>query len=239
MRKPQMRSAILQETPVDPTNPLIGYTRRYERMFPVGTTVDYEPPFSGSIAELARAQGREPSVLAYEELLEENGNSLLMLTIGNYEDCSLDWMECMLGSGNVVLGLGDGGAHYGMICDASFTTHSLTHWTRDRPHGRVAVESMVHRLTRQPALLMELEDRGLIAAGYRADLNVIDYDRLAIHKPYIVADLPAGGKRLHQRADGYVATIVHGKVIARNGQPTAERPGRLVRGAQVSRHTLM
>ncbi len=143
--------------------------------------------------------------------------------------------EAMLASDDVVLGLGDGGAHYGMICDASFTTFALTHWTRDRDHGRLTVEAMVHRLTREPAQLIGLEDRGLVEAGYRANLNVIDYDKLDLHNPRIVADLPAGGKRLHQRAEGYVATIVAGKVILRNGVPTDERPGRLIRGAQAPR----
>ena len=115
------------------------------------------------MAELARAQGRTPGEVAYDELLKEDGKSLLMLTIGNYETGSLDWMEEMLGSGNVVLGLGDGGAHYGMICDASFTTFALSYWTRDRSHGRLAIEDVVHRLTREPASLMGLEDRGLVA----------------------------------------------------------------------------
>jgi N-acyl-D-aspartate/D-glutamate deacylase len=141
----------------------------------------------------------------------------------------------MLESANVVLGLGDGGAHYGMICDASFTTFALTHWTRDRAHGRVPVPDMIRRLTRQPAELIGLMDRGLVAAGHRAHLNVIDYDRLELHNPRIVEDLPAGGKRLHQLASGYVATIVSGKIIARDGAPTEERPGRLVRGVQHAR----
>ena len=158
-----------------------------------------------------------------------------MLTIGNYETGSLDWMEEMFGSGNVVLGLGDGGAHYGMICDASFTTFALSYWTRDRSHGRLSIEDVMHRLTREPAALMGLEDRGLVAEGHRASLNVIDYDKLTLHKPKVVADLPAGGKRLHQLADGYVATIVNGSVIARDGKPTEERPGRLLRGRQSPR----
>jgi N-acyl-D-aspartate/D-glutamate deacylase len=144
-------------------------------------------------------------------------------------------MEEMFGSGNVVLGLGDGGAHYGMICDASFTTFALSYWTRDRSHGRLSIEDMMHRLTREPASLMGLEDRGLVAEGHRASLNLIDYDKLRLHKPKVVADLPAGGKRLHQLADGYVATIVNGRVIARDGKPTAERPGRLLRGRQSPR----
>lgn len=235
MRKPEVRRAILSEEPTDPTNPLIGFVRRWDRIFATGRTVNYEPPLDSSIAELARARGRTPGEVAYDELLKEGGKSLLMLTIGNYESGSLDWMEEMLGSGNVVLGLGDGGAHYGMICDASFTTFALSYWTRDRPRGRLPIEDVVYRLTREPAMLMGLEDRGLIAEGYRASLNVIDYDKLALHKPQVVADLPAGGKRLHQLADGYVATIVNGCVIARDGKATSARPGRLIRGRQSAR----
>jgi N-acyl-D-aspartate/D-glutamate deacylase len=238
MRKPDVRRAILREEPTDPANPLIGFVRRWERIFATGRTVDYEPSLDKSMAELAHAQGRTPGEVAYDELLKEEGQSLLMLTIGNYETGSLDWMEEMFGSGNVVLGLGDGGAHYGMICDASFTTFALSYWTRDRSHGRLSIEDVMHRLTREPALLMGLEDRGLVAEGYRASLNLIDYDKLTLHKPKVVADLPAGGKRLHQLADGYVATIVNGRVIARDGKPTAERPGRLLRGRQSPRqHT--
>jgi N-acyl-D-amino-acid deacylase len=235
MRKPEVRRAILSEEPVDPTNPLVVFARRWDRIFATGRTVDYEPPLDRSMTELAVALGRTPGEIAYDELLKEDGASLLMLAIGNYESGSLDWMEEMFASGNVVLGLGDGGAHYGMICDASFTTFALSHWTRDRARGRLAIEDVVHRLTREPALLMGLEDRGLVAAGYRGSLNLIDYKKLALHKPYVVADLPGGGKRLHQRADGYVATIVNGRVIARDGKATRERPGRLVRGRQSPR----
>jgi N-acyl-D-aspartate/D-glutamate deacylase len=223
------------EQPLDPTNPLVGFTRRYHRMFPTGNRVDYEPPRSRSIAEIAKAEGRSPEDVVYDELLKDGGNRLLLLAIGNYEEVSLDWCEAMLGSDDVVLGLGDGGAHYGMICDASFTTFALTHWTRDRDRGRLTIEAMIHRLTREPALLIELEDRGLVAPGYRANLNVIDYPRLDLHSPLVVADQPAGGKRRHHPADRDVATNVAGKAILRDGVPTEERPGQLIRGAQAPR----
>ncbi len=236
MRKPEVRAAILAETAGEPTNPLVAFSRRFDRLFVTGRDrIDYEPGFEKSIAGLAQTQGRTSEEVAYDELLKDDGKAMLLLGIGNYEDCNLDWMEEMFASDNVVLGLGDGGAHYGMICDASYSTFSLTHWTRNRARGRLSVESMVHRLTRQPALLVGLEDRGLIAPGHRAHLNVIDYDRLDLHRPTVIHDLPAGGRRLSQFADGYVATIAHGKVIGRNGQPTSERPGKLVRGAQQPR----
>ena len=237
MRKPEVRAAMLADGAGVPTNPLVALSRRFERLFTTSTSVNYEPGFEQSIAGIAAAEGRTPEEVAYDELLKDEGQAMLLLGIGNYEDCNLDWMEEMFASDNVVLGLGDGGAHYGMICDASYSTFGLTHWTRDRDHGRLSVESMIHRLTRQPAMLIGLEDRGLVAPGYIAHLNVIDYDKLALHRPTVISDLPAGGHRLSQLADGYVATIAHGKVISRNGTATAERPGKLVRGAQSPRET--
>ena len=131
---------------------------------------------------------------------------------------------------DVVLGLGDGGAHYGMICDAGFPTFLLTHWARDRSSGRLSIAEAVRQLTSVPASVAGLEDRGRLAVGYKADVNVIDHAALRVHKPVVVNDLPAGGRRLDQTADGYVATIVSGEVIAENGVPTAARPGRLIRG---------
>lgn len=133
---------------------------------------------------------------------------------------------------DVVLGLGDGGAHYGMICDSSFPTYLLAHWARDRAEGRMSVPQAVRQLTSVPAQVAGLADRGRIAVGFKADLNVIDHDALRLHKPVVTYDLPAGGRRLDQSADGYVATVVSGEVIAENGVPTAARPGRLVRGRQ-------
>ena len=235
MRKPEVRQAITTEESLNPTNPLVGFVRRYDRMFLTGNRINYEPSPSRSVEAIAKSEGRTPENVVYDELLKDDGHRLLLLTIGNYEEVSLDWCEAMLASDDVVLGLGDGGAHYGMICDASFTTFALTHWTRDREQGRLTIEDMVHRLTRQPAQLIGLEDRGLLQPGYRANINVIDYAKLDLHNPRVVADLPAGGKRLHQLADGYVATYVGGKAIVRNGKPTNERPGQLIRGAQAPR----
>jgi N-acyl-D-aspartate/D-glutamate deacylase len=235
MRKPEIRKAMTTEEPLNPTNPLVGFTRRYDKVFLTGNRINYEPSPSRSVEAIAKSEGRTPEDVVYDELLKDDGHRLLLLAIGNYEEGSLDWCGPMLDSDDVVLGLGDGGAHYGMICDASFTTFALTHWTRDREEGRLSIEDMVHRLTRQPAQLIGLEDRGLLQAGYRANINVIDYAKLDLHNPRVVADLPAGGKRLHQLADGYVATFVGGKAIVRNGKPTNERPGRLIRGAQAPR----
>ena len=157
---------------------------------------------------------------------------MLLVAMGNYENNSLDTVGRLMRRDDVVLGLGDGGAHYGMICDASFPTFLLAHWTRDRASGRLSVAEAVRELTSVPARVVGLADRGRIAVGYKADLNVIDHAALRLHRPVITHDLPAGGRRLDQTADGYVATIVSGEVIAENGRPTAARPGRLVRGRQ-------
>jgi N-acyl-D-amino-acid deacylase len=152
--------------------------------------------------------------------------------MGNYENNSLDTVGDLIRRDDVVLGLGDGGAHYGMICDASYPTFLLAHWARDRAAGRLSVAHAVRMITTVPSRVAGLADRGRIALGYKADLNVIDHAALRLHKPVIVHDLPAGGRRLDQTADGYIATVVSGEVIAENGAPTAARPGRLVRGRQ-------
>jgi N-acyl-D-aspartate/D-glutamate deacylase len=167
---------------------------------------------------------------AYDRLLDDEGRAMLLVATSNLQNNSLDTVGELLHRDDVVLGLGDGGAHYGMICDASYSTYFLTHWARDRKGGRFTVPEAVRELTSVPARIAGLGDRGRIAVGYKADLNVIDHAALRLHKPMISYDLPAGGRRLDQTADGYVATIVAGEVIAENGVPTEARPGRLVRG---------
>jgi N-acyl-D-amino-acid deacylase len=157
---------------------------------------------------------------------------MLLVTLANFRDASLDTVAELMRRDDVVLGLGDGGAHYGMICDASFPTYMLTHWARDRATGRLTVAEVVRELTSVPARVAGLADRGRIAVGYKADVNVIDHAAARLHKPVLAHDLPAGGRRLDQSADGYVATIVSGEVIAENGVPTAARPGKLIRGRQ-------
>lgn len=159
---------------------------------------------------------------------------MLLVTLANFRDNSLDTVAELLRRDDVVLGLGDGGAHYGMICDASFPTYLLTHWVRDRSTGTLSVADAVRELTSVPARVAGLADRGRIALGYKADLNVIDHAALRLHRPVVAYDLPGGGRRLDQTADGYVATVVSGEVIAENGVPTDARPGRLVRGRQSS-----
>jgi N-acyl-D-aspartate/D-glutamate deacylase len=235
LRAPELRARLLAERP-RPESISARLQRRFENMFPIGPgAMSYEPARSESVAARAEREGRPPEEVAYDLLLEEDGRRTLLVALGNYHDGNLDFLETALPNPHVVCGLGDGGAHYGFICDASYPTHAITHWTRDRDHGRISVELMIHLLSRRTAATIGLNDRGLIAPGYRADINIIDYERLTLHPPEMLYDLPAGGRRLHQRADGYVATLVAGVPIVENGQPTGARPGRLVRGAQLPR----
>ena len=232
MRKPEVRERILADKPGTDGHPLLYLAQAWDWIFPLGDDPDYEPAASTSIAARARARGVSPKEEAYDRLLDENGHAMLLVAMGNYQNNSLDTVGELLRRDDIVLGLGDGGAHYGMICDASFPTFLLAHWARDRASGRMSVAEVVKELTSVPARVAGLADRGRIAVGYKADLNVIDHAGLRLHRPTIIYDLPAGGRRLDQTADGYVVTIVSGEIIVENGQPTAARPGRLVRGRQ-------
>jgi len=232
MRKPEVRERILSDTPASDGHPLMFAAQAWEWMFPLGEPPNYEPNRADSIASRARARGVSPLEEAYDRVLDDDGHAMLLITLANFRDGSLDTVGELMKRDDVVLGLGDGGAHYGMICDASFPTYMLAHWARDRPSGRLTVAEAVRELTSAPARVAGLADRGRIAVGYKADLNVVDHTALTLHKPVVVSDLPAGGRRLDQTADGYVATVVSGEVIAENGVPTSARPGKLVRGRQ-------
>lgn len=171
--------------------------------------------------------------LAYDLMLEQDGRGQLYLAAGNYGGGSLDASYEMLREPDIVPGLGDGGAHYGTICDSSYSTYLLCHWARDRHRGpRLSLPHVVKTLSQDTARLVGLDDRGLVAPGYKADLNVIDFERLRLHPPEIRRDLPADGRRLIQRADGYAATIVSGLPVYRDGTATGALPGRLIRGPQ-------
>lgn len=231
MRKPEVRARILADKPGQ-GHPILYVAQMWDWIFPLGDTPDYEPDPSTSIGARARARGVNPMEEAYDRLLDDEGRAMLLVATSNLQNNSLDTVGELLHREDVVLGLGDGGAHYGMICDASYSTYFLTHWARDRKAGRFTVSEAVRELTSVPARIAGLADRGRIAAGYKADLNVIDHAALRLHKPMISYDLPAGGRRLDQTAEGYVATIVAGEVIAENGVPTDARPGKLVRGRQ-------
>ncbi len=232
MRKPEVRQRILADKPGSGGHPLMIVSQAWNYMYALGDPPNYEPSQSDSIGARARTRGVSPLEEAYDRLLDDDGHAMLLVTLANFRDGSLDTVAELVRREDVVLGLGDGGAHYGMICDASFPTYMLTHWVRDRASGRLSVAEAVRELTSVPARVAGLADRGRIALGYKADLNVIDAAALRLHKPVVVHDLPSGGRRLDQTADGYVATVVAGEVIAENGVPTEARPGRLIRGRQ-------
>ncbi|MBX3186217.1 MAG: amidohydrolase family protein [Labilithrix sp.] len=199
------------------------------RMFRLGENPSYEPPREESLfAESART-GKTPMEVIYDALLENEGKELLYFPVYNYAGFDLDAVREMLGHPLALLGLSDGGAHVGTVCDASFPTFMLTHWARDRARGRFSLEEVVKMLTHDTSRYIGLRDRGVLAPGMRADVNVIDVDRLRLTRPALVADLPAGGKRLVQRAEGYRATLVLGEPTLENGAFTGARPGRLAR----------
>ncbi|MEI8001159.1 MAG: amidohydrolase family protein [Actinomycetes bacterium] len=232
LRDPEVRARILAETPQsDPRMAFIGMG--LDRTFRLGDPPDYEPDPSESIAAIAVERGLDPWELFYDLMLEDDGRQLLLRPLLGYADFTQDPIREMVLHPGTVLGLGDGGAHVGAICDASIETYMLTHWVRDRTRGeRLPLELVVHKMTADAAALYGLSDRGVLAPGKKGDLNVIDLDALRLHRPEMHHDLPAGAPRLLQRADGYVATIVSGRVVMRHGVDTGARPGALIRGAR-------
>jgi len=232
LHRPEVRAAILGET-LNDAGAAAFIADAWGHMFPLGDPPDYEPPPDRSVAALAARQGRSPAEVGYDLLLERDGRALLYMPLGGYADGDLRALAELLGQPDVVLGLGDGGAHCGLLCDASVPTYMLSHWARERSRGeRLPLELAVNLQTRRTAALFGFEDRGLVAPGYLADVNVVDADRVASEAPEMVYDLPAGGRRLVQRARGYVATIKRGVVVREHDESTGERPGRLVRGPQ-------
>ncbi len=204
----------------------------FGRLYPLGEVPDYEPAPETSVRRLAAARGVEPAALMLDLLSENDGRNFLYTPFSNYADGNLDACGEMLAHPHTVFGLGDGGAHVGLISDASFPTYALTHWARDRAHGRMEVGRVVEQLTSATAAAVGLHDRGILAEGMRADVNVIDFDGLRCATPVMAYDLPAGGKRLMQGAQGYRATVVAGAITYRDGEPTGALPGRLVRGGR-------
>jgi N-acyl-D-aspartate/D-glutamate deacylase len=231
LRDPAFRARLLSEQPADPM--LQQRVAVWDKIFPLNDPPDYEPPPERSVAAVAARQGRDPQEVVYDMLLEKDGKAILYRPIINYADGTLDIAKKMMEDPNTLLGLGDGGAHVSIICDASTMTTTLTHWGRDRSRGsQLPVEWLVRRLSRDNAFALGLADRGTLAPGYKADVNVIDFDRLMAHAPEVLYDLPSGGRRLVQRTEGYEATIVSGEIVYRNGEATGALPGRLVRGAK-------
>jgi len=231
LRDPAFRARLLAEMP-QPGHPLAMLTRNWNWMFPFGDPPQYEPTRDQSIGALARARGQTPEEVAYDVLMERGGEGMILNTLGNFHEGRLDALLELVRREDTVMGLGDGGAHYAAICDASYPTFMLAHWVRDRAGERLGLAEAVHLLSARPARVVGLEDRGLLRPGYKADVNVIDLDRLTLHAPVIRHDLPGGGRRLDQTSSGYVATVVGGQVIRRNDESTSALPGRVVRGMQ-------
>jgi N-acyl-D-aspartate/D-glutamate deacylase len=228
LREPERRARILAE----PTEPALqARLNNYARIYKL--TPDYEPPPEASVLEQSKRLGRDPEDLCYDWMLEEEGRAILNRPLLNYADGNLDAIREMVTHPHTLMGLGDGGAHVGYICDASAPTHMLTHWARDRARGgRLPVEFVVKRLAADNAQALGLHDRGQLAVGLRADINVVDFDKLAIERPNMRYDLPAGGKRLVQGARGYRATLCAGEVVHEHGAATGALPGRLIRGGK-------
>jgi N-acyl-D-aspartate/D-glutamate deacylase len=224
LRDPAVRARLLAEKP----NPaLASLVFTFERIFRTG---DYEPAADQSFAAEATRRGVQPEALAYDALLESDGKTLLYRPLLNYANYNLDAIHEMLQHPHVVPGLGDGGAHVGLISDGSFPTFLLSHWAKDRTRGpRLPLEKLVKAQSADTAALVGMTDRGRIAVGMKADLNLIDFAQLGVLAPEIAYDLPTGGKRLVQRAKGYVATVCSGAVTFEQGESTGELPGRLVR----------
>lgn len=231
---PAVRARVLAETsaPATPGTMSAQMTgRAFAQLFPLGDPPEYEPAPHESVGAIARREGRSPDEVAYDLMLRNDGRELLLYPLLNYGRGSYDALYEMMADPVTVQGLGDGGAHCGIVCDASMTTYLLSHWVRDRTRGpRIALEVAVKRLSADPAALYGLLDRGTIAPGAKGDVNVVDMDRVGLRRPEMVHDLPAGAGRMLQRSTGYVATIVTGEVVVEDGEPTDARPGRLIRG---------
>ena len=230
MRDPAIRAAILSEDPTkESTFPLM-HRLSYAYMFRFGNPPDYEPRKEDSLEAIAAREGRTPPEVAYDVLLETDGTDFIYTTLSSYAYGNLSMAETLLGNRNCIMGLGDGGAHVAFILDAGYQTWLLSHWGRTR--GLYQPQELIRRVTSDTAHAAGLYDRGVLKVGRKADVNVIDWDRLGADKPYVVHDLPAGGKRLMQKVHGYEATIVAGQVTFREGEATGALPGRLVRGPQ-------
>ncbi len=232
LRDPEVRRTLLDEHAASSPSGFVGILHSgYDRMYPLSDPPDYEPTPADSVAGRAAAAGTAPDELLYDLLLDDEGGRLLYIPLMNYARGDLTDVRDMLTSPNAMFGLSDAGAHCNSICDGSFPTTAITHWTRDRSRGeQLPLEYVVHHQTQRTARHVGWTDRGVVSPGMLADLNVIDHDRLTLHPPVLVADLPAGGTRLMQAAEGYVATIKRGEVIAADGELTGARPGRLQRG---------
>lgn len=232
MRDPAVRTAILSEDPKKGSTFPLFHRLDFAQMFRFGNPPNYQPRREDSLEAIAAREGRTPADVAYDALLEDDGNAFIYTPLGNYAYYDLSVSETSLANPNAIMGLGDGGAHVAFILDAGYQTWLLDYWGKQRK--RWDVPELIRRLTSDTAHAAGLFDRGVLAVGKKADINVIDFDRLGCGAPYVASDLPAGGKRLLQQVHGYDATIVSGAVTFRDGVATEALPGRLVRGPQAA-----
>lgn len=239
LRDPAFREKLLAEqVDFDPQNHIGHFLlSAFHKMFPLGDPPNYEPDPGTSVAAQAEREGRRPEEVVLDLLLEKDGRNLLYFPIMNYTRGNLDDVRSMMTHPHTLFGLSDAGAHCGALCDASFPTSTLTHWGRDRSRGEgLELPWLIHGLTQKTAQQVGLLDRGVLKPGYLADVNVIDFDRLQLHMPEVINDLPAEGRRLIQKADGYTLTVKSGEIAFREGEAQQRSPGelkgRLLRGAQ-------
>jgi len=232
MRDPEFRRRLLSEQPEHHIEQQMRRVRNFQWQFPFGDPPDYAPPAENSIQATADRTGRSVDEITYDLLLEDDGWQMIFSPNNNFADYTLNACKELMEHPRTVVSLSDGGAHMGHICDVSYSTFLLTYWARDRKEGTLDTSWLIKRMTGDAAAAVGLLDRGILAPGYKADINVIDHDRLTIRKPEMRHDLPLGAKRLVQKADGYVATVKAGEITWREGEATDALPGRLVRGAQ-------
>jgi N-acyl-D-aspartate/D-glutamate deacylase len=230
-RLPEFRDQLVAEARLLEDDPIISGFMHPSRIYVLGDPPNYEPSREDSVVGIAEREGRTMWEVLFDLLLNDGGRELLNSPVLNYTDGNLDAAREMLMHPTSAFGLGDGGAHAGQTCDASTTTYMLSYWARDRAHDRIPLETAVHKITGATAALFGLGDRGELVPGKKADINLIDHQRLQLHRPELVADLPGGASRLIQKADGYVATINSGLVTIDHGEDTGARPGVLLRGA--------
>ena len=228
MRDPELRARLIAEEPDDPNPAFVGLIKSISALYRISDPADYNFAADDSIQAEAARRGVDPREMIYDALLEDEGRAILCSYSSDVPEY-LAKSRDLIGQDNMIVALGDGGAHYGMICDAAYTTYLLT--------GRLGRDGLdlptaVKALTSQPANSVGLRDRGVLSVGYKADINVLDLPNMILHRPQVIADLPAGGKRLSQKSKGYVATLVSGAVTYRNGEATDALPGRLVRGVR-------
>jgi len=235
MKDPAFKEKLLSEEPVSIGNPLVDeITQSFNKMFKLGEPANYEPEPESSFEAIAKRQNISPQEVAYDCLLEKEGRALIYHPLFNYLPGNLDYVETMLNHPYSISGLGDAGAHCGAISDASFPTTLIQHWGRDRKRGKkIPLEKLISMQTLETSRLLGIKDRGVLKEGYKADINVIDFENLTLHEPEVLYDLPAGGRRLVQRASGYEYTIVSGQIAFKDGESTGVLNGRLIRN-QVS-----